>query len=274
MDNVRSAIIGGTGVYDPGILSEKKYLDVDTPYGIVREVCVGKYNDCSVAFISRHRIGHKTPPHLINYRANIWALKKMGVEKVLATNAVGSTTESMRPGDFVIVDDLVDLTKSRKGTFFEGVGAGGVAHFDMTDPYCPSIREILTESAKKLGIRYHERGVVAVTEGPRFETATEIRDFQHRGFKLVNMTSAPEVFLAREAAMCYASVCMVTNFCTGVSKKPLREEEVFEVMQSNGSKIIDIFLGAVNKMYPITGSCLCRSKDEPIKNILNLAYHN
>jgi 5'-methylthioadenosine phosphorylase len=267
-------IIGGTGVYElDGILSDVYHKDISTPYGLVEDLCIGYYGKKEIIFLSRHKCGHSVPPHRINYLANIFALKKLGVEMILATNAAGSIAGYMMPGYFIFVDDFVDLTKSRAGTFFEGEGANGVFHFDMTDPYCPKLRRILMENAKKLDIPYYDHGVLAVTEGPRFETAAEIRDFQKRGFHLVNMTGAPEVALAREAAMCYASICMVTNFCTGISDTPLKEEEVYEIMKKNADNLGKLLVATIESLPGNDiGPCGCRGKEGPIKEALSTVH--
>lgn len=251
--SVSMAIIGGTGVYDPNILSNIRDVSVSTPYGDVT-VKVGEYQGREVAFMNRHGAGHTVPPHLINYRANIAGLKKLGVKSVLATAAVGSLNPDMKPGDFVFVDQFLDFTKSRAQTFFEG-GEQGVIHVDVTDPYCSEMRKIMAQAGDEHGLSYHMGGVYITTEGPRFETPAEIKMYRQFGGDLVGMTSVPEVILAREAEMCYATVCMVTNFAAGISPIPLTHQEVLDVMAENAANMRKLAMGT---MGLLTSGRQCR----------------
>ncbi len=251
---VRLAIIGGTGVYDPRVLSDIREEEVRTPYGDVR-LRVGTYKGEEVAFLPRHGAKHSVPPHLINYRANIWALKELGVERVVATTAVGSLNRNMKPGDFVLVDQFIDFTKGRPSTFFNG-GEQGVVHTDFTEPYCPEIRGVLRQAAQAAGITLHDGGTYVCTEGPRFETPAEIRMFERLGGDLVGMTNVPEVVLAREIGICYATVSMVTNFAAGISPNILTHDEVLEVMAGNGEKLKKLILGTLGSI-PVARGCGC-----------------
>lgn len=177
-------------------------------------------------------------PHLINYRANLYALKSLGVEQVLATAAVGSLQRSYQPGELVLVDDVIDMTKSRKSTFFD---EGRVVHVDMSDPYCSRLRRGLREAAGKLGYDLHDGGVYVCTEGPRFETKAEIAMYAQLGGSVVGMTSMPEATLAKELELCYATVCMVTNWAAGLSPHPLTHEEVTSAMAANVEKLRRLF---------------------------------
>src|SRR5690606_29911334 len=150
------AIIGGTGVYDPKLLENVGTREVETPYGTIT-VQVGTYRGVEIAFLPRHGKGHSIPPHRINYRANIWGLKMLGVEVILATAAVGSINPEMKPGNFVIVDQFLDFTKGRTSTFFDD-GSQGVVHVDVTEPYCAACREVLEETVRELGLGLHDRG--------------------------------------------------------------------------------------------------------------------
>ena len=229
------AVIGGTGVYDPTMLKNVTRIDIDTPYGPV--VCqAGVLAGKQVAFIPRHGSRHSIPPHLINYRANIWALKKLGIRKIMATTAVGSLNSSMKPGDFVLADQFIDLTKSRVSTFYEG-GERGVVHVDMTHPYCLQLRREMALLADKLHLSAHEAGCYICTEGPRFETAAEVRAYAKLGGDVVGMTGVPEAVLAREAEMCYVTVSMVTNFGAGISTENLTHKEVLDTMTQNAENI-------------------------------------
>ena len=229
------AIIGGTGVYNPGMLDQISTLTVDTPFGVI--TCqTGSYAGKRVAFIPRHGSQHSIPPHLINYRANIWALKKLGVRQILATTAVGSLNPEMKPGDFVLPDQFIDFTKQRVSTFYEG-GERGVVHVDVTSPYCSKLRHKVAELAQKLNLPVVDGGCYVCTEGPRFETAAEIRSYKLLGGDVVGMTGVPEAVLAREAEMCYVTVSMVTNFAAGISSEPLTHHEVLDTMKHNSANI-------------------------------------
>lgn len=249
------AIIGGTGVYDPNILKNISEKCVSTPYGDVTFKS-GEYAGKSVAFIPRHGSKHSIPPHLINYRANIWAMKKIGVTHIIATTAVGSLNLEMKPGDFVIVDQFLDFTKNRVSTFYEG-GKRGVVHLDVTEPYCPTLRATIKKAADELGISAHDHGVYVCTEGPRFETPAEIKMFEKLGGDLVGMTNVPEVVLAHEAEICYSTVSMVTNFAAGISPQPLTHAEVLETMATNSDKIRKLIMNSIDKIDLSVRNCNC-----------------
>jgi 5'-methylthioadenosine phosphorylase len=252
---MKIAIIGGTGVYDPRILDNIRDQEIATPYGVVRFKS-GEYAGKEVAFIPRHGSSHSIPPHLINYRANIWAIKKLGVQNIIATTAVGSLNLDMKPGDFVLIDQFLDFVKNRTTTFYEG-GDRGVVHVDVTTPYCPTVRNVLTTAAQNLGISIHQQGTYVCTEGPRFETPAEIKMFAKFGGDVVGMTNVPEVVLAREAEMCYATVSMVTNFAAGISPQPLTHHEVLETMQGNAENIKQLIMAAISHLDTET-DCTCK----------------
>jgi 5'-methylthioadenosine phosphorylase len=237
---VKIAIIGGTGVYDPQILSGIREEKITTPYGTVKAV-IGSYLGREVAFMARHGTDHSTPPHLVNYRGNIAALKELGVKNIFATAAVGSLNPDMAPGQFVFVDQFLDFTKGRPSTFVEK----GVVHLDMTDPYCPGLRGLLAATAGSLGLEHHGAGVYVCTEGPRFETVAEVKMLRMLGGDVVGMTSVPEVVLAREAEICYATIAMVTNFAAGISPNKLTHQEVLDVMAENAANLRKLIMQAV-----------------------------
>lgn len=247
------AIIGGTGVYDPRILANVREATVSTPFGSVTYM-VGEYAGKSVAFLPRHGSKHSIPPHLINYRANIWAMKKIGVRSILATTAVGSLNLAMKPGHFVLVDQFIDFTKGRTSSFYEG-GERGVVHVDVTDPYCATLRKVVVKAAVNADIPIHEKGVYVCTEGPRFETPAEIRMFAKLDGDLVGMTNVPEVVLAREAEMCYSTISMVTNFAAGISPQPLTHGEVLETMRDNGEKIKRLIMTSIEMISDQDCTC-------------------
>jgi len=221
------AIIGGTGL-EP-LLESPKQFKVRTPYGISPPILRGTFGNCSVVFLPRHGLKHEVPPHKINYRADMWSLKKIGVERVISTNAVGAINEKYSVGDLVIPSDIIDFTKSRITTFHD---KAPVIHVDMTTPYCPELREFLSSSLKKLGQQHWSGGVIAATEGPRFETPAEIRMMRSVGCDIVGMTGAPEVFLARELEMCYAAIGFVSNMAAGIQSRLTVEEVVAAARQS------------------------------------------
>lgn len=235
------AVIGGTGVYDLGgpVDAER----IDTPYGeaaIFRTTIAGQ----AVIFLARHGVGHSVPPHRINYRANIWALHKLGVREVLATQAVGTLSPHIFPGHFVILSQFLDFTKTRPLTFFDG-DDGMVVHADVTHPYCARMAATLLQAGEFLRDDLHGEGVYACTEGPRFETAAEVRALRMLGADVVGMTNVPEVVLAREAGLCYATVCIACNWGAGMTKDPLTQEEVLEIMADRATALRQLVEGYV-----------------------------
>lgn len=229
---------------------------MDTPYGSVEPI-VGKLANREIVFMSRHGRHHTTPPHLVNYRANIWAFQKLGVQKILATGAVGSLSSNFRIGELVLLDQFLDFTKTRPSTFYEG-GQQGVLHVDMTEPYCSALRQVIVDASEKIGIAVSNGACYVCTEGPRFETPAEIRMFQRFGADLVGMTSVPEVVLARELGMCYATIGMVTNEAAGIASHPLTHSEVMESMKALGVKVAQLIQATFELEAP-SQNCLCAS---------------
>jgi 5'-methylthioadenosine phosphorylase len=225
---MKVAIIGGTGLYDPDLFHDARDVYVKTPYGQVKAK-EGVFADKPVVFLSRHGEGATVPPHKINYRGNIYALKELGVDRIIATAAVGSLNEDVGPGNVIMVDQFLDFTKGRESTFCDG-GEEGVRHVDMTEPYCPELREVLTREALSLGLNARNGGCYVCTEGPRYETPAEIRMFQMLKGDVIGMTGVPEVVLARELGLCYSSISTVSNLAAGLSKTELSHQEVVETM--------------------------------------------
>lgn len=235
-------IIGGSGFYKPDNDSQKK--TINTPFGDAL-VHLTQLGNKEVAFITRHKVGHSIPPHLVNYRANIYALHHLGVSRIITTSAVGSLNKNIAPGNFVVPDQFIDFTIGRPKTFFDGKfettlysgeKRSGVIHVDLTNPYCPDIGKVIATTGKKLKMDIQEKGVYVCTEGPRFETPAEINSFRILGGTLVGMTSASECILARELGMCYSTICLVTNFAAGMQDK-ISVSEVFKVFDE---KIVDL----------------------------------
>jgi 5'-methylthioadenosine phosphorylase len=203
-------VIGGSGLYDIDGLESVREIRVRTPFGAPSDaVIVGAVGGIRVAFLSRHGRGHRLNPSEINYRANIFALKSLGVTRVISVSAVGSMKESIRPGDVVIPDQFIDLTKRRASTFFEG---GIVAHVAFDEPICPALSHVLVSSAQQLGATFHHGGTYLCMEGPQFSTKGESRLYRQWGIDVIGMTNMPEAKLAREAELCYATLALVTDY--------------------------------------------------------------
>lgn len=248
-------IIGGTGVYqivEMGELKEKKVLN--TPFGESPPVSILTFEDQEVAFLPRHREGHDNPPHMINYRANIYALKMLGAERIIATNAVGSLDESINPGDFLIPDDFLDFTRKRPFTFYDD----RAVHVDVTQPYCPQLTDTITSAGRGVDGRLVKGGVYVCTEGPRFETPAEIRMFRQMGGTVVGMTGLPEAVLARELEMCYASICMISNYAASVSTEKITIDEVFEILEEKKKELTRLIYNSIINT-PFDDNCQCRN---------------
>lgn len=235
---MKNAIIGGTGVYDVGEDSYSKI--VETKYGNV-EVDVVKIQGEEIVFLARHGKGHSNPPHLINYRANMKALEQLGVKHIYATAAVGSCNEAYAPGDVVVINDFLDFTKVRPITFYEG-GEDGVKHTDMSDPYCKNLRKKFDDVAGEMGIDIKGNAVYICTEGPRFETATEIKMYKKLGGDVVGMTNVPEVVLAKELGMCYSTVGIITNWCTGMVNGEITLHDIQGALVKNKEMVTKAFI--------------------------------
>ena len=239
-------IIGGSGVYEITSKADsvvKKIINTD--YGDV-EVSILNIFGKKVVFLPRHASGHSIPPHKINFRANIDALKNAGVTQIIATNSVGSMNTNMPPGSFVIPNDFLDFTENREKTFYEDK----VVHIDVTEPYCPNLRDILDSSGDViLG------GTYVCTQGPRFETPAEIKMFKLLGGDLVGMTGLPEVILAREREMCYNSICIVSNYASGISENELTIDEVFEMVESLQKDLLELIYNFIKNAEDSDCSC-------------------
>lgn len=256
------AIIGGTGLYDPAMLQGAQARTVRTPYGTAT-FHVGRVGAREVAFLPRHGQSHAIPPHRVNYRANIWALADLGVRRCLASAACGSLRPELAPGTLVLCDQFLDWTRGRAGTFFDG-GDTGVRHVDMTEPYCPELRAQLILAAGRLGLGLAPGATYVCTEGPRFETPAEIRAYAFLGGDLVGMTGVPEVVLAREAGICYASVAIATNYAAGLAGRPLSHAEVVEAMARATDGIRRLMLEAIGQLDE--ASCgVCPPSPDPLR---------
>ena len=256
------AIIGGTGLYENPYLDRPEKMIVESVFG--RALFYrGSYREREIYFLARHGTGHGLPPHLVNYRANIAAIKKLGISAVIATAAVGSLRQGMPPGSMVVIDQFIDFTKSRPSSFYDG-GVEGVVHVDLTEPYCPELRRALLDAGSAGGKELIDGGCYVCTEGPRFETAAEIKMFAHWGADLVGMTNVPEVVLAREVGICYATVALVSNFAAGISAAPLSHQEVLDEMARQKSSLDQLLVETALKISA-ERSCSCAAGAGPLK---------
>ena len=206
-DTARIGVFGGSGFYS--FLDDVTEVKVSTPYGDPSApLSIGTIDGIAVAFLPRHGTDHGLPPHMINYRANAWAMKEVGVERIIGPCAAGSLKKEVEPGTFVVCDQLVDRTWGRSDTFYDGPQT---THVSFADPYCPEVRPLAVEVGRELGIKVHDRGTVVTIQGPRFSTRAESKWFQDAGWEVINMTQYPEAYLARELEMCYVNVSLITK---------------------------------------------------------------
>lgn len=247
------AVIGGSGLY--ALLDNAVEKTVDTPYGPPSDpITIAEVGGRSVAFLPRHGRDHRFPPHRIPYRANLWALRSLGVRQVLAPCAVGGLLPELGPGSFVVPDQLIDRTSCRGQTYYDQ----SAVHVSFADPYCPVGRQTLLDVAKRQGIAVRDGGTVVVVEGPRFSTRAESRWLAAIGGTVVNMTGHPEAVLARELALCYSSIALVTDLDAGVeSGHGVTQEEVFRVFGENTDRLRHLLLAAVAAL-PTQRSCPCQ----------------
>ncbi len=247
------AVIGGTGVYDPEILEDVREVKVHTPYGAPSDlITLGTYHGRDIAFIPRHGRGHQIPPHRINSRANIWALRELGVERIVASSAVGSLREEYIPGEFVITDQFIDRTRKRPDTFYEG---GQLCHISVADPICPQLHDFFVDHASRLSLKAHSKGTYVCIEGPRFSTRAESKLFRQWGADIIGMTLYPECVLAREAEICYVSVAMVTDYDVW-AEKPVSTQEIIETMNRNSANFKRLIMEALPEI-PRERTCRC-----------------
>ncbi|MFQ6074439.1 MAG: S-methyl-5'-thioadenosine phosphorylase, partial [Candidatus Bathyarchaeia archaeon] len=219
MRKVEIAVIGGTGL--EALLSGEKQIRVGTPYGLAPPISVGSVNGKAVAFLPRHGLHHSVPPPKVNYRANLYALYKLGAKRIIATNAVGAINRRLKVGGLVVPHDFIDFTKLRQPTYYNDAP---VTHIDVSQPYCPETRSLLINAARKHGERVPAKAVLVCTEGPRYETPAEIEMFRRLGCDVVGMTGIPEAVLARELEMCYATLCFITNMAAGIQRRLTADE--------------------------------------------------
>lgn len=251
--DVEIGIFGGTGIYDSGLLKESKEVTVDTPFGKTSDsITVGIFNNRKIAFMPRHGKNHTIPPHMINYRANIWAFRELGIKRIIAPSAVGSLKETIKPSHFVLPTQFLDFTKSRQGSFSND---GRVIHISVADPFCPELQKCVLKSAQSQNITIHNDCTYVCIEGPRFSTKAESKFFKSTGSDIIGMTLVPECQLAREAQICYVSISTVTDYDVW-AEKPVTAKEVIETLSKNvetTKKLLTILIDEI----PTVRSCSC-----------------
>ncbi|MCX8043413.1 MAG: S-methyl-5'-thioadenosine phosphorylase [Desulfobacterota bacterium] len=251
---IKIGIIGGTGFGRADIVTNRAEIKVHTPYGAPSDlVTTGEIEGVPVINIPRHGRHHNIYPSAVNYRANIWAMKKLGATHILAVTAVGSLREEIEPGHLVFPDQFIDRTTRRIATFYEGQE---VCHIPMADPFCERLRTLLGATAARLGIPNHPRGTVVTIEGPRFSTRAESKMYRMWGADIINMSTVPEVVLAREAGICYATIAMSTDYdCWHESREPVSWELIQTVMHRNAEQVIALLRAVVGEVDFVRCSC-------------------
>ena len=247
-------VFGGSGFY--AFLDEVEEVDVETPYGKPSApLTIGEIGGKRVAFLPRHGRNHELPPHRIPYRANVWAMKELGVRRLIGPNASGALKAELELGEFVVCDQFVDRTSGREDTFYDGPET---THVSAADPYCPDLRRLLVDTAAELGVKVRDGGTVVAVQGPRFSTRAESCWFQDAGWDVINMTAYPEGYLARELELCYANISMVTDHDVGVEgTPPVSHERVIEVFNANNEKLRELLFAVIPKIAPQPPEHLC-----------------
>ncbi|MBV8596284.1 MAG: S-methyl-5'-thioadenosine phosphorylase [Candidatus Eremiobacteraeota bacterium] len=251
-------VFGGSGLYS--LLERERDVKVDTPFGAPSDkVALGEIAGRRVAFLARHGRTHDYPPHAINYRANLWAMRQLGVSRIIGPCAAGSLRAEVKPGHFVVCDQLVDRTTGRKDTFFDG---HITTHVSFAHPYCSQLRPLAISAVKDAGITCHERGTVVTIQGPRFSTLAESRWFASNNWEVINMTQYPEAYLARELEMCYVNISLITDYDAGLEGQPgiepVTHEGVIQVFQANNERVKQVIYTMIERM-PTTRDCACGS---------------
>ena len=251
-------IFGGSGFYK--FFRGARGIAVRTPYGTPSgRITLSEINGRKAAFLPRHGAHHELPPHKVPYRANVMAFKQLGVSRIIAPNAVGSLRADIRPGDFVFCDQFVNFTTGREDTYYDGPLT---THVGMAQPYCPQMRTVASEAARRLGLRAHDAGTVVVIQGPRFSTTAESRFFTRQGWDVINMTQYPEAVLAREQELCYLNISLATDYDAGLegdpTVKPVSHEEVIRVFNGKIDSLRRLIVEIV-KNLPEKRSCECGS---------------
>jgi len=246
MGEVKIGVIGGSGIYDIEGITEMRKQKIRTPFGDPSDmIVIGNLEGIPVAFLPRHGRGHFIAPSELNSRANIYALKSLGVEQIISISACGSLKEELKPRDIVIPDQLFDRTRQRPYTFF---GEGIVAHIAFADPYCPELSGILYQVAKDLGVSVHSGGTYVCIEGPQFSTKAESKVFRSLGFSIIGMTNIPEAKLAREAEICYATLGLVTDYDVWKEGEEVTVERVVGNLLANIENVKKLIKAAIPRL--------------------------
>ena len=251
--DVEIGIFGGTGIYDSGLLENTQEVDIETPYGKPSDtITVGEFNGRKIAFLPRHGKKHSIPPHMINFKANIWAFKELGVTRIIAPSAVGSLKEELEPGHFALPSQFLDFTKSRDGSFSE---EGRVIHISVAEPFCTELQSSILKVTDKQNLKIHKDCTYVCIEGPRFSSKAESKFYRSTGADIIGMTLVPECQLAREAQICYASISTVTDYDVW-AEKPVTAKQVLETLSKNVEKTKKILTELMDTI-PKTRSCSC-----------------
>ena len=249
-------VFGGSGFYS--LVDNLVEIKVETPYGAPSDtIAIGNVGDKKVAFLPRHGKHHQYPPHMIPYRANIWAMKQLGVTRIIGPNCVGSLQHDIKPGDFMVCDQFVDRTNGRGDTFYDGPIA---THISSAEPYCGTLRKLAVEVGREQGITMHDGGTTVVVQGPRFSSRAESLWFTKMGWDIVNMTQYPECILALEQEICYVNIALITDYDVGIvadgGAKPVSAEEVVNVLIANNERVRHLIIEMI-KRIPDTRDCFC-----------------
>lgn len=248
-------VIGGSGVYEIEGIAIKEEKRISTPFGEPSDSYrIGEISGVEVAFLPRHGSPHHIAPHKINYRANIRGFKELGAERIISVNAVGGINPRLKPGSIVILNQIIDMTEGRASTFYD---EEEIVHVDFTEPYCPELRTALLTAGKKAGIALKENAAYICVNGPRLETAAEIKAFSMLGADVVGMTGMPEASLARELAICFSGIGVVTNFAAGISGNRLTTTEVVRAM-AESAEAVKALLERTFASIPHTRNCMCK----------------
>ena len=251
---IKIGIIGGSGLDDPELLQDQVELAMDTPYGRPSSVLTcGRIAGVEVAILARHGKKHTITPTNVNYRANIWALKEHGCTHILAATAVGSLREEIEPGHLVFPGQFIDFTRKRQTTFFDG---DAVVHTPMAEPFCPNLRQLLAKSARELDIPHHTEKTVITIEGPRFSTRAESHMFRFWNADVINMSTVPEVALAREKKIHYVSAAMSTDYdCWREGEESVTFEMILATMKKNAASVLNLFLHVIPRITEYDDVC-------------------
>lgn len=251
--NAEIGIFGGTGIYDSGLLEDPQEITINTPYGKPSDsITVGTFHGRNIAFLPRHGKKHSMPPHMINFRANIWAFKELGIKRIIAPSAVGSLKEEIKPRHFALPSQFLDFTKSREGSFSKD---GKVIHISVANPFCPELQNTVLKIATAQDITLHKDCTYVCIEGPRFSTKAESKFFRSTGADIIGMTLVPECQLAREAQMCYVSISTITDYDVW-AETPVTAKEVIETLSKNVEKIKKMIIELIDEI-PQQRGCSC-----------------